>query len=104
MSVLDEFGLNCAGKCTGACCKVMFLPIDNGEKMRWAWLHGIRIFRIRETGEFRMLFEKKCGELNSENRCSIYAKRPELCRAYECGQSGTYEEYVFENEIPVPKI
>lgn len=104
MTIQEELGLNCGDKCTGACCKVMFLPVADGDRLLWAWLHGFRIFRIRESGEFRMLVEKRCGELTEENRCRVYDKRPEMCRAYECGKSGTYEEYIFEGQVPVPKL
>ncbi len=104
MSIKQELGLDCGGACTGACCKVMFLPIADLDRLRWAALHGYRIFRIRETGEFRMLIEKRCAQLDGKDRCAIYEKRPEMCRTYECSKAPTYEEYEFENDVPVPKI
>lgn len=104
MSVKDELGLNCGGNCTGACCTVMFLPIVDIDRLRWAKLHGFRIFRIRENGEFRMLIERRCGKLMGDDRCAIYETRPGMCRTYECAKAPTYEEYTFEGDVPMPKI
>lgn len=92
MSIKDELQLNCGGKCTGACCKVAFLPLEDLDRARWVALHGIRVFRIRETGQYRALIEKKCSALTGKNKCSIYENRPDLCRRYECADLPTYDE------------
>ena len=41
----------------------------------------------------------RCNQLNSDNRCSIYEKRPNTCRSFEClyVESDLPEKYLPEN-------
>lgn len=39
------------------------------------------------SGEVGIQYRFSCSALTCEGRCSIYAKRPEICRRFEAGSS-----------------
>lgn len=85
--------IDCKRSCTAACCKVALMPLHNVDHARWAKYHGFKIFRVKETGEYRAEFPVPCAKLTKEGKCSVYgtSDRPILCDDYWCGEV-TYEE------------
>ncbi len=75
-------------KCTGLCCRYLALPIDTPtskadyDDIRWYLAHkGISIFV--EKGDWYINIDNPCKYLTSNHRCSIYEKRPRICRTYK---------------------
>jgi Fe-S-cluster containining protein len=73
--------------CTAACCRYIALPIDTPETpaefddVRWFLLHeGVSVFV--EDGDWYIALETCCRHLQADQRCAIYATRPNVCRAY----------------------
>lgn len=84
----------CLEKCDAACCKNLAMdilkPKDNWdiEDLRWK-LHfkHVKVYIVNKR--WHLLFETKCRYLLKNNRCSIYERRPEVCREHshlECGE------------------
>ena len=75
------------GKCTGLCCRYFALPIETPEDrqdyddIRWYLCHeGITVFV--EDGDWYISIKNKCKYLTDDYRCTIYNKRPKICRTY----------------------
>lgn len=73
--------------CTGICCSAIALPIDEPETredfddIRWYIIHeGISVFV--EDGDWYVSIQTRCGHLEADSRCNIYATRPQVCRDY----------------------
>ena len=73
----------------GKCCRVIFVDLNKKPPKDWIyWANlrkGIRI--IKQMGRWMMRIELKCSKLKA-NKCSIYQKRPYLCREYNCWEKG----------------
>ena len=75
-------------KCTGLCCRYFALPIetpedkDDYEDIRWYLCHeGTSVFV--EEGNWYINIQNKCKYLSEGTyKCSIYEKRPKICREY----------------------
>lgn len=74
--------------CQGKCCKHVALEIDTPtckrdyDNIRWYLMHeNIYVFKD-EDGSWTLEFLTKCKNLNEDFMCSIYQKRPKLCREY----------------------
>jgi len=91
--------------CTGQCCRYVALPLDKPatkrdfDDMRWYLLHE-KVLIFVEDGDWYIQFTADCRHLQADNRCGIYATRPQICRAYstkECEyHAGEYEyEHLF---------
>lgn len=70
------------------------LPLFNKDHARWALLHGLRVFNIEGTEEFRVFIDKKCEQLGDDNLCKIYDDRPEMCKDYDCSNVPKYKEII----------
>ena len=75
------------GKCTGLCCRYFALPIETPEDrqdyddIRWYLCHeGITVFV--EDGDWYISIKSKCKYLTDDYKCTIYNKRPKICRTY----------------------
>jgi Fe-S-cluster containining protein len=73
--------------CTAACCRYIALPIETPtersdfDDIRWYLLHeNISVFV--EDGEWYISILTNCRHVQADGRCSIYAKRPRICRKY----------------------
>jgi Fe-S-cluster containining protein len=51
------------------------------ETLKW-YLHFDTIQIYIRRRRWNMLFQGKCAYLSKKNLCTIYDKRPEICRAY----------------------
>ena len=99
-------------KCGGKCCNYIAVEIDKpGSKadydhIRWYLLHNdVNVF-IDHDKKWFIEFRTTCEEQDSDNRCSIYERRPKICRThgseeYECEyyDSPYYKYFSFENEF-----
>lgn len=64
------------------CCENIYLPfIASPDEKEWLEYHDIEVIE-NSVGEF-IKINNKCSKL-VDGRCSIYEKRPDICRKYEC--------------------
>jgi len=73
--------------CQALCCKYVVMEIDapetprDIENFRWYVSHrGCAVFR--EEGRWYFEVAAVCKHLDDENRCSIYPRRPSICRSH----------------------
>jgi Fe-S-cluster containining protein len=76
---------NCA-RCMALCCHYVSQEIDapttakDFDTLRWNLMHpGVRVY-VDEYGDWFLQFESRCRFLGSDNLCTIYDKRPQICR------------------------
>lgn len=93
--------------CDGRCCRYFALPIDSPETyreydfMRWFLLHeNATVFR--EDGSFFLLVHNVCKNLGADNRCRVYAKRPQICRDYSEKKCEYLEKLAYEGYFELP--
>ncbi len=74
-------------RCPGLCCRYFALPIETPEDkqdyddIRWYLCHeGITVFV--EDGDWYINIKNKCGYLTDDYKCTIYNRRPKICRIY----------------------
>lgn len=89
--------------CTAKCCRYFALPIDTPttrqefDYVRWYLLHEQATVFVDE-GTWYLLVHTRCRHLQPDNRCGIYATRPQICRDYstencEFDDDACYEQY-----------
>lgn len=99
--------------CTGLCCRYFAVAIQTPEayedydELWWALMHQPVEIYVENAGladeEWTLRVHLKCEHLATENRCTFYAHRPNVCREYsteECEMSDIEDEPVsfwFEN-------
>ena len=68
--------------CNAACCRVFeWAEVARVDPERLEWLRARgAVFKGKYVAVLR-----RCPQLNESNRCSIYARRPAMCRAFEPG-------------------
>ena len=78
---------NICQKCDAKCCRYVALEIDKPgdpdsfENIRWYLSHkGVQVFV--EEGKWYVQIDTPCRYLDTDNRCSVYAKRPKICRTH----------------------
>jgi len=76
--------------CSAACCRYIALPLDKPrsardyDDIRWYLMHqGVSVFV--EDGDWYVQFQARCKNLQPDNLCGIYDRRPAICREYEPG-------------------
>ena len=74
-------------KCKGLCCRYVALEIDEPETAddfdTWRWYvshEGCAVYR--EEGRWYFEVITRCKNLTPDNRCAIYARRPNVCRQH----------------------
>jgi hypothetical protein len=84
----------CYAKCNATCCRYAMMPLSGEDHAKWALYHGFKVYRIKQTGDYRALFPSKCSKLTEDGKCSVYGTkdRPDMCNDFWCG-GVTYEEY-----------
>ncbi len=89
--------------CSGLCCRYFALPIetpddwDDYDDIRWYLCHrDITVFV--EDGDWYINVKNKCRHLrDKDHRCTIYEKRPKICRKYHTKECDLTEgEYDYE--------
>ena len=67
------------------CCESICLPLlwkgVDADTKRWIKYHGLSLKKVR--GELYVDIDRKCSKL-IDGKCSIYKKRPNVCREYDC--------------------
>ena len=90
-------------RCTGLCCRYFALPIetpdtrDDFDDIRWYLCHkDITVFV--EDGDWYVNVKNKCRHLSeTDYRCDIYGRRPQICRKYKHSDCDFVEgEYDYE--------
>ena len=75
-------------ECHALCCSYVMFEIDEPdsieefENIRWYVAHE-NISVVFDDGEWMLYIKNKCSYIDENHRCSIYDKRPELCRKYD---------------------
>jgi len=72
----------------GLCCTYVALEIDEPETVKEAtqvlwYLYHDAISVYVEDDDWLIQLESRCQHLGDDNRCQIYERRPEICRAYD---------------------
>lgn len=90
--------LECNRQCVGKCCENTMVALKDEDHAKWFAYHGQKVYRIKETGEYRGLLPIKCQFLTEDKKCALYNKpeRPKMCGEYWCDEAPTYEEIKFE--------
>ncbi len=78
----------CTKLCGAACCRYIGVPIEaptcarDWDDWRWYLSHeGISIYK--DSGQWYLNVETRCGHLTPELTCAIYETRPETCAEYD---------------------
>ena len=83
--------------CGAKCCRYLSLEIDKPkskrsiENIRWFVSHR-DVWVYKHKGAWHLAFDTPCGHLDESNRCTIYEKRPAVCRDHDptsCEDSAT---------------
>lgn len=74
-------------QCSGLCCRYFVLEIDTPttraefDNIRWYLVHE-NVFVFIEKKKWYLGIYARCKHLQGDNRCGIYATRPQICRKY----------------------
>ena len=75
--------------CTGECCKIIVVEIDEPETaddfedIKWyLYPPGVSVY-IGTDGSWNVQFDSTCRNLAKDGRCMIYEQRPPVCRKAE---------------------
>jgi len=73
--------------CNGKCCSYFALEIDRPttldefEHIKWYIVHQ-NTFVFVDDGEWFLQVNNPCKHLGEDHKCTIYDKRPKICREY----------------------
>ena len=76
------------GACGGTCCGYVAIGIDSPrsvtgrENIRWFLLHDKVAVYVAHNKDWFIEFTTPCTALNNKKRCSVYERRPNVCRNY----------------------
>jgi uncharacterized protein len=86
--------------CNGVCCKYVAIEIDapetkkDFEDLKWYVCHkNVQVY-VEEDGTWNVEFLTDCEFLDKKNKCTVYEKRPEICREYGQDECPFHNEYV----------
>jgi Fe-S-cluster containining protein len=85
-------------ECGGRCCNYIAIGINSPrsqaglENIRWFLLHEKVSVYIDHNKEWYVEFATPCTALNTKKRCTVYERRPKVCRDYGTGD-GECEYY-----------
>lgn len=74
-------------RCAALCCRYYALQLDTPEDredfehLRWFLIHG-KTWLWTSEGEWFLQVDEPCRFLGPDNGCTIYDKRPQICRDY----------------------
>lgn len=94
--------------CTAKCCRYFALPIDAPESrkdfdfIRWYLLHDAATVFV-EDDVWYLLVHTTCKHLQDDNRCGIYATRPQICRDYTTDNCEFDDDWVYEQYFETPE-
>lgn len=73
--------------CEQNCCTQFFIILEEIKDKDWLrWLSYHKGVKIVDLGQHKIQvwFELPCTKLDENMRCTIYPKRPKLCRKFKC--------------------
>lgn len=76
-------------ECEGECCKKLAFHVEarlkkeDFEDLKWYLYHEGVIVYIDNEGDWMVQVPIKCTKLDKNGRCTIYDKRPPICRKSE---------------------
>jgi Fe-S-cluster containining protein len=76
--------MNCDA-CRGACCETLHVLGDAIARQSPTSSEFIRVFAGAEDGHGDIELKVRCSKLTSEGLCSIYERRPLICRLFKPG-------------------
>lgn len=88
-------------RCRGLCCRYLAMPLDDPDTpgdfddIRWYLAHE-KVEVFVEEGDWYIQFNTRCKRLDSKNRCTMYERRPRICRGYktqDCEMTGDDYQY-----------
>lgn len=91
-------------QCGGECCKKLAFQISKPktvrdfEDMKWFLYHEGVIIYIDNEGSWLVQVPTRCTKLDKNDRCTIYDKRPPVCRfskVEECEMNTNEMDVVF---------
>jgi Fe-S-cluster containining protein len=94
--------------CTGKCCRYFALPIEQPESIRdfdfirWYLLHE-RATVFVEDDDWYLLVHTVCKHLQPDNRCGIYAIRPQICREYTTDKCEYDDDWTYDRYFETPE-
>jgi Fe-S-cluster containining protein len=94
--------------CPAKCCRYFALPIETPttrkdfEFIRWYLLHD-RASIFTEEEDWYLLVHTKCKHLGDDNRCGIYATRPQICRDYTTDACEYDDDWTYEHYFETPE-
>ena len=99
---LTDICVNCGAKC----CKYFALEIDEPDckdefdDVRWYLCHE-KTWVFIDDGKWYLYLKNKCKYLDKNNLCTIYDKRPRICREHnqiDCeSDSNLFYDVLFKN-------
>ena len=93
-------------ECGGECCKKLAFHVEapatrnDFEDMKWYLYHEGAIVYIDNEGDWMVQVQIRCSKLDKNGRCTIYEKRPPICRdskVEECEKNANEMSIVFRN-------
>ena len=103
--------VNCF-ECGGECCKKLAFNIDapktksDFEDIKWFLFHENTIVYIDNEGDWLVQVPARCTKLDKNGRCTIYEKRPPICRnskLEDCEKNTNEMDIVFETAEDLEK-
>ena len=87
--------------CTAKCCRYFALAIDTPatrkdfDYLRWYLMHE-RAAVFTEDETWYLLIHTPCRHLQADQRCGVYATRPQICRDYSTKDCEYDEHWVYQ--------
>lgn len=98
-------GLKTCKGCNGQCCKYVVVEIDTPktledfEDIKWYVCHKNVNVYVEEDGSWNVEFITDCQFLDKNHLCTIYERRPKICREYSQNECHFYnpgdEPFIF---------
>jgi uncharacterized protein len=91
-------------RCGGVCCTYVATEIDEPteagdfENIRWYCTHK-DIWVFKDEGDWYLAFNSSCEFLGVNAACTIYERRPDVCRNHKFGECDYYLRGKFELEL-----
>jgi Fe-S-cluster containining protein len=94
--------------CTAKCCRYFALPLETPTKrkdfdtFRWFLMHE-RASIFVDEGTWYLIVHTRCRNLQPDNRCGIYEKRPHVCREYSTAKCEYDDDWTYEQYFETPE-
>ena len=92
---------NICSNCQALCCSYVMLEIDEPEdredfeKIRWFVAHeNISVAHYEDS--WMLYIKNKCKFIDENHNCTIYDKRPQICREHQSEECDYFEDDDFE--------